>query len=317
MDANSNNPPTNILPPGTSSDQVEEAIKRSGYPLQTVVASQLQSYFFVAEEWSFLDRETKSLRALDIFAYKKLDHTLASESGIFPSLVLLVECKRSELPYIFFKSASQKDVPEFPSIQALRSDEIFIKSSTVSRYFPISDCLGLKEEAFIGSGPILCTTFSKTVRKGSSLELSGSDPFNNVVLPLVNAIDHAFAYYKLSHRQDTYYPKLVLGVCVVDAPMIVADASIAPNTFTLAPWVRIVRHEVKLDVHGERVQRHYAVDIVHYGYLKQFIENHVLPFANVFAERVIKQKYILSDLEGYVRDIDSWKWEEVSSQPIK
>ena len=72
--------------------------------------------FAVTEEWGFVDRETGIYRTLDVFGYKNLVGKAKAGSRVEPGLVLLIECKRSELPYVFFKSPTQRRVNDFPAV---------------------------------------------------------------------------------------------------------------------------------------------------------------------------------------------------------
>jgi hypothetical protein len=75
----------------------------SGYHLQTVVARQLSGSGVVTEEWSYRDRISGEPRPLDVFAHRRLK---AGSVKCDISLNLLIECKKSDLPYIFFEAAT-------------------------------------------------------------------------------------------------------------------------------------------------------------------------------------------------------------------
>jgi hypothetical protein len=306
------NPATNALPAGMTLEQLASAIHYSGYPLQSVVAAQLMPDFVVTEEWGFVDRETGIYRTLDIFAYKNLVGNARAGSRVEPGLILLIECKRSELPYVFFKSPAQRRVNDFPAIYGLTAGSIELHESQAYTWHEPSECLGLAEHSFITPGPVLCSAFSKSLRKGKDFELSGTDPFNKIMLPLVNAIDHAFKLYKLGQVQQVCYPRLVLSVCVLDAPMVVANAM--SDELELFPWVRVIRQEPKTDKQMEQVHgvRHYAVDVVHKDYLSVFVNEQVLPFAECFVERACLKDEILATCKGVVKSLENWTWEDVA-----
>ncbi len=94
------NPSQNALSPGLSLEKVTDAVRRSGYMLQTLVASELQKTFIVTEEWGYPDRNSQEHRTLDIFAYKQIAQENRNGVVVTPCLALLVECKRSRLPYM-------------------------------------------------------------------------------------------------------------------------------------------------------------------------------------------------------------------------
>src|SRR5688572_11423886 len=133
------NPETNNLMNGVTDTQLEAAVRASGYPLQRVVAEQLLRTFEVTEEWGYVDRESSDRRALDVFGYKRLRDTAA----LWVSLALLVECKRSDLPFVFFSAAAPHVPREFPVIAGLRGKPLELDIKGVgSTSAPASRVLG-------------------------------------------------------------------------------------------------------------------------------------------------------------------------------
>jgi hypothetical protein len=61
MNQSRNNPPTNKLPDSLRRDRVVEAVRRSGYPLQTVVAQALMQQFQVRRNGGTLIATGKSI----------------------------------------------------------------------------------------------------------------------------------------------------------------------------------------------------------------------------------------------------------------
>src|SRR2546430_610830 len=120
MNQSQNNPPGNKLPDNLRVDRVIEAVRRSGYPLQTVVAQVLMQTFQIIEEWAYVDRDTQEHRSLDLFASRRI--SIPDHSRLVPSLALLIECKRAELPYVFFPTAALRLPPGFPAVLGVADD---------------------------------------------------------------------------------------------------------------------------------------------------------------------------------------------------
>jgi len=104
------NPDTNRIGAGISEDQIVSAVQKSGYPLQVSVSEMLRakassqgSRFLVQEEWSYADDDTKGLRSIDLRADLIL-HSYDPQPRVRPQLNLLIECKQSQLPYVFFQA---------------------------------------------------------------------------------------------------------------------------------------------------------------------------------------------------------------------
>jgi hypothetical protein len=72
MKGTQNNTPENQLGAGLTEPQILEAVRKSGYPLQTIIASSLRIDFSVQEEWSFVDSDSGALRTLDVLASRRM-----------------------------------------------------------------------------------------------------------------------------------------------------------------------------------------------------------------------------------------------------
>ncbi|MBK5543317.1 hypothetical protein JFT85_00865 [Pseudomonas sp. TH04] len=302
MDATPNNPIQNNLPQGIKEADLLEAIKKSGYPLQTRVAKKLSDRFNLHEEWSFKDRDSGTLRALDIFANMPLVDYSAPQPRTSPHLSILLECKQSELPFIFFETEHPARLTGFPPIAGLKSHSIEIATNEDrSVYiFSILTALGLSNHDFI-TRPPFSNTFSKCGRRGSSLELSGEDAYNSVVMPLIKAATH----YEISEYPKPTYryfqAKLTLPVAVLSAPMVITRSD-GETQFT--PWVRVTRHEYDGDNYDRNKSRFWAIDVVHEDYLSTYLDEHALPFAREFAEKVLKHDEELASCEGFTEQLD-------------
>jgi len=153
------NPESNKLPQGVQEDTFLEALAISGYPLQGIIGQQLiDQSFDVTEEWGFIDSDSEKHRALDIHASTTLGNEIDAE--IKPYLTLLIECKRSRHPYVFFKSTKNIPLSEFPEVIPLKptfSDgtDLSIQYEGTNSYRPVSyvEFLGLQDDGFLCSGP--------------------------------------------------------------------------------------------------------------------------------------------------------------------
>lgn len=307
MDKSPDNPSGNKLASGISESNLIRAIESSGYPLQGVVASKLQAEFGVTEEWGYIDRDTQELRSLDVFAFKKF----GDEGDLQPHLVLLIECKRSIHPYVFFKNVVDRKIPRFPKIAGLTRSSITVHESSGNRSCETSgaDVLGLAELPFIRPGPPHCSAFAKAVAQGEKVTLSGSEPFNSLILPLVKATEHASSLYAAESRPTRLFPTLILCFSVLDAPILLVNSPSEASRPFLAPWVRVQRQEPHQDL-GRTRQVHYVVDVVHVDFLDEFISHQLMPFVDEFVSRAEKQKTVLFK-SGTVEDLDNWRWDNI------
>lgn len=182
------------------------------------------------------------------------------------------------------------------------------------------DALGLNTLCFVEPGPPKCAAFIKAVPKGKKVDLSGTEPFNSLVLPITKALDHAAALYKENGVPEWLFPTLILCVSVVDAPMLMVDDPTSPNNPVLLPWVRIVRQEAnpsdKNRLWSRPWYRYYSIDVVYAEFFAKYVSEHVLPFAQSYAERAVEKAEVLLH-GGEVTSLNKWSWEQVRPLPQK
>ncbi|MGC2194072.1 MAG: hypothetical protein WA628_05310 [Terriglobales bacterium] len=296
------NPKTNQLGQGIDEAQVYAAIEKSGYPLQTRVAEILRPSFEVQEEWCYVDRDTRELRSIDLRAWRIL-HGWEPQPRVRPHVDLLVECKQSQLPYVFFLSPGKPHmIVDFPVIAGLRNDQITISTDDdASRWnLTVINTLSLSADAF-RQEPVHCNTFSKCVRKGPNIELSGVDAYSSLILPLIKALQH-FEVAETAVQTAWYFDAhLLVALGVLDAPMISSAVDDdGKTTLTLLPWVRVLRHEYSDKAERWDKNRVRAVDIVHKDFLGTYLKTHLLPFAERFSERVLRHPTELATSKGFI-----------------
>jgi hypothetical protein len=227
-------------------------------------------------------------------------------------LAILIECKRSGSPYVFFRSATDRRSPDFPAVYGLEKAgiDIAVDGQGSSNAFA-TKAFGLDEMKFVLSGPPMVSTFAKTELKGEKATLSGEDVYSGILMPLIGAMKQASSFVLGWHSGGKKYPAVTLGVCVLDAPMLLADARKRPHDLTLTPWVRIARQEIVTDAHpGSGKVRFYAFDIVHLDFFRKFLDDYLLPFANEYGERVKQMLGVIKRGSGTVQSND-WRWSDI------
>jgi hypothetical protein len=311
MEQHPQNPPANNLPVSINESDFIRAIEASGYPLQGVVAEKLKGQFIVAEEWGYIDRDSKEHRSLDIYASKWLG---GNDGEIQPGVGLLIECKRSQQPFVFFQNLTRKHIPHFPTVVGLptgRRIAVSERSGGRTREVELTEATGLDQLPFVSTGPPLCSAFSKAIPSGKKVELSGSDAFNSVVLPLVKAQAHAVELFDRANNQPPHLPRILMGLGVLEAPMVLVEGPSAAAHPKLVPWVRVVRQEA-IPVKGfmSDQYRFFVIDIVHADYFETFRDTHLMPFAESAAARLRERHRVILG-GGVVDSLDNFKWGQI------
>jgi len=314
--ATPNNPPSNKLGAGLTEADVSAAVSKSGYPLQTIVANSLHPQFHVQEEWSYIDKDTQEARTIDILAVKQLYDFTQEQPRVRPTLDLLVECKQSALPYVFFLASSRPWVPHFPLLAGLFKHTLNITTDDDASSWELSvlNALGLDFHPFITREPEYCISFAKSVRKGSDVELSGSEAFHGLVLPMLKAMYH-FQTVESPPKTAWYFDcHLCIGIGVLDAPMVGVRVSEQSHDLTLLPWVRVVRHETDEIPDWHHRTRLFAIEIVHKDFLQDYLDKHLLPFAEEFSKLTIKHQQVLASGEAFATGMGKGSWARIEQR---
>jgi hypothetical protein len=306
MDEAPGNPLRNRLAAGLTDETVRKAVEGSGYPLQTVVAANLRSLgFSITEEWVFSDSDSGLIRALDIHASRPL-YDLRRERGgrVRPELAILVECKRSDMPYIFFASETRPGHGGLATpVAGLHEDRISIQTDDDMSTWSFSTVrtLDLAEHPFVAEPPHVALSFTKAARKGKDVTVSGSDPYQSLVLPLTKALGSYAA--RVAPPETAVYFDLVMpiGLAVIDGPMILATVSPSGVEYELNPWIRVYRHDVAAEA-GHRFEREklHAIDCVHSSWLDNYVTQHLQPFADEFGRRALRHGTEIATGAGFV-----------------
>lgn len=310
------NPAANTLGAGVNDAMVEQAISASGYPLQLVVAQKLSGEFSIQEEWSFVDADTGSARTIDLVASQRLFEWKEPQPRVRPELDFVIECKQSDLPYVFFLSGSHPWTPDFPMISGLKAKDIALTSDDdpSSWHYPPLHVLELHRHPFLTESVPCCMTFSKCVRKGSDLVLSGSDPYQSLVFPILKAVSH-FDEVQSPPKTAYYFDcHMVIGLGVLDAPMVGVRLTESGNDMEILPWVRVVRHQACSGEDKTERSQVFGIDIVHKEYLETYVNQHVKPFAEEFSQLALKHANELADARAFVPSMGENSWTDIEAR---
>jgi hypothetical protein len=306
MDEVSNNPPENRLGDTCPDAALREAVENSGYPVQTVVATTLRGTGFeVAEEWVFTDSDSGQVRALDLYASRLLfDWRSEGDRRVRPELALLIECKRSVMPYVFFESETRPGRGGHAmSVAGLHQDRVTVQTDDdlSTSIFSIMQALGLAEHQFVAEPARAALVFSKAARRNKDVVLSGTDPYQGLVLPLTKALRDYVP--RVAPPKTAVYFDLVLPIAlaVIDGPMVLATVSQGGVSYELNPWVRVYRHGVEPEA-GHKFEREklYAIDCVHRSWLKTYLDNHLQPFADEFGKLALRHAEEIATGTGFI-----------------
>lgn len=303
------NPTANTLPAHISEAALLDAIDASGFPFQLRVADRLRAYFpRIEEEWGYVDTDTGDLRTLDILAIESHPGSSDEEDDdydvplVSPELDVLIECKQSSHPYVFFLfEGGERSTDQPPEIAGLVHDIIQTETNggPYSVYLlPVAQALSLNECAFVRDASPFARQFSRAIFEKSKLALGGSEAFHQLVLPLTKAGEH-FRRINAPHpHAGNFTAHAVVRLAVLDAPMVGVYLKNDRPELARVPWVRVLRRTVET-VDGRDRERSIAIDVVHSEYLDQYVEKFLLPFGDAFGGAVRRHEAELATCKAF------------------
>ncbi|WP_231127881.1 hypothetical protein [Mycobacterium colombiense] len=336
-DHRDNPPPYGRLPGGMKLTDVVTAIEMSGYPLQADVANTLSGVVedhprlmpTYQEEWAYVDSDSGEVRSIDIFAelqyFKRLDRRTGQEIDTDQqvddldveyeygsALNLFVECKQSEMPYIFFlREQPPSHSHNFPDFAGILTPEICLYHrdpgedlSDFAYYMSAHDIIGLYDLPFFRSPENYAVSISKVARSGSKIMLTGEEAYRSLTLPLIKAADHfkrlrAPAAETDDGEGDTSYSRIHFVIClaVLRAPMLGSNLRDGELQLIPIPWARAWRLEPTPQ--GEEAIWPGLVsttirymDVVHESFLSEYLDKLISDFG-LASERLMEDLHIV------------------------
>lgn len=286
MQVHPGNPGSNVLRAGVNEGDLADAISRSGYPLQSRVVdiivqslagrAELQA---VQEEWSYVDEDEGHIRQLDALLSFQIAPMQESYDPGRPSdpaaylrgnLDFLIECKRSDLPFICFVRALGST--GFPYVAGLPHEELTIHTSIDDPglvRMGVADALGCYDLP-LSKADRTAIALTKVHRKGKALELSGEEAFRGLALPLLKALSYYLDETR-PHPNRLYFDvRTIVPIAVVDAPLIAVHMGTGEPALEAVPWVRLVRHEPGAPARVSTQSGVRAFDVVHVDFLAKY-----------------------------------------------
>ncbi|MFF0489644.1 hypothetical protein ACFYTQ_11555 [Nocardia sp. NPDC004068] len=291
------------LAAGLTSEDLLDAVVQSGYPFQAVVADRLRSvleefswHSKIQEEWTYIDSESGQARAVDILARIHLGPKGGDRRIPRPAVNLIVECKQSELPFVFFIRESPPDGVRLLRIPGSKNSTIRlydvsgVRSPSFSFHMPVHDVFHAYEFPFFSLPIPWAISLSKMVRKPKPA-LTGEESYRSLTLPLLKAASHlesVSASGTSGPSASKSDAPLFITIClaVLRAPMVGVLLRNEKPYLLSFPWFRVTYLEPTDGAGPDSLStsvRYY--DVVHEDFLKDYLTV-MMKSMNPLAERM-------------------------------
>ncbi len=149
------------------------------------------------------------------------------------------------------------------------------------------------------------------MRSGSNISLSGTDSYNNLVLPLLKSLQF-FDYAEHPSKIANYFKcHLSFAIGVIDGPMVGVKLNENSHEIDFIPWVRVFRQESCDSKEHSEMKKLYAIDIVHKDFFDVFISDHLIPFAENFSTLIMKHQDVIADGRAFARGFGANCWTQI------
>lgn len=274
-----------------TNDQILGALEGSGFLFEQEVATTLESYgFHVETSWPYLDPDTKKSREIDLRAIKNYLQDENNKLQVF--VELLVECKDSRSPLVFFERRKNKRELEASSPK----EYIFPKktyrqilSENSYREVPAFVHLDLAPTHYYFQDSNKATQFTKIVRKGSNWVANHDGIYDSLFLPMAKVLETRIKSIPKTHRPGEWCTVWLYFPVVVIRDHLISLSGNSEN-HELIPKGRI---SFVRNLDSDSLQGSYLVDFVTSEYLERYLDKDVGVFAKAVSDLALSSPSLL------------------------
>ena len=282
------------LPPGMDPEAFTSAVAGSGYPLQMYAARVLKDHgFWIHEEWAYTDHEGGLRRAIDILGGRSGEAYESPSGSSSVGVELLVECKQSRHPFVFFEAIQPPSQGDHPS-PIYNPGDVKLRppggtdAQGTQWYSSVSVgiALDIHKLPFIARTPV-AASMSSARAHAKKVTMSGDEAYRELLLPLTKAMaEHR--RLRLKERNDKGQPQFIdvpFLVALLDAPMFLVKG---PYSIP-EPVERIrmfVRAAIDPDARRWSTTRVAFVEVVRKSAFVRFLEEDLTGFMLALEQRI-------------------------------
>ncbi|WEH40594.1 hypothetical protein [Streptomyces sp. AM 2-1-1] len=276
--------------PSPASDEVIGALERTGYLLEQRVASKVRSAGFTTITGkAFMDPDEGKSREIDIFAVKKLWEDSAQR--IVVSLQLVIECKRSDGPYVALgRDPEAVDKYRQPHshtmpVEFIRWLEFLPDGAARQRGMQSWGWLGFHE--LPGSPNLDIRKGLQLIRmnlRGKEWVADNSSIFESLTLPLMKAVEAFRPQRDRNPEPKSAHLCLSFPIVVTSGELFYVNGESETPISERTDWVSLER-----DVDMRSMKGLFNLDVVAFPALERYLQERVLLFSEAVVAKISQE----------------------------
>lgn len=278
---------TSQMDDSPNSEEIIDALRKSGYLMEQEVASQLEAFdFHVFPNQAFEDIEEGKSREIDVVARKRVAHSEESKLSAFVEIV--AECKNNTNPFIFIgRPKNQTDNLRAPQeyVFPLESYEAQEEPGTIRRrtsYKSPFFHLGFDKVHYDYAKDMKAVQFCRIYRKGKEWQANHGGLYDSIFYPIAKAVTSS------KQEQVDFNRSSDWGCFWFIFPMVIVSGDIYYVDSTIPNPVPESRGHVnfKRQIQSEKLNGVFAVDFVRQDQIGAFVSDCLNPLASKVADLV-------------------------------
>jgi hypothetical protein len=248
-----------------------QEIKKTGFPTEVVCAGIMQKCGWgVSHSQSYWDEAEKTSREYDLRAYKDWKYTVPA-GNYFLDAYLIIECKKSEKPWVFF---STPEVYSTRISQFIKTVDKNIFNSALKSEPRLSRDVLQKTHHYFGKSE-MARTFYEPFKGQERSETS--QMIYTAIMSSVNATLFHLRDQKIDKYTSIYYPIIIFNGNMYNAHVkSLDDIELLPVQHVQLSFNYMLPRTSERSSIWERNsswerQERFIIDIVHYEYLEEFL----------------------------------------------
>lgn len=271
-----------------NSEEIIDALRKSGYLMEQEVASQLEALdFYVFPNQAYEDFEEGKSREIDVVARKRVAHSEESKLSAF--IEILAECKNSTNPFVFVgRPKNQVDNSRVPQelVFPLESYEAQEESGTVGRrthYKSPFFHLGFNELHHDYAKDMKAVQFCRIYRKGKNWQANHGGLYDSIFYPMAKAVTSSKqTQLSFNRSPDWRCFWFIFPMVIVSGDIYYVDST----KHRPAPESR-GHVTFKRQIQSEKLNGIFAVEFVRQDQIEAFVSECLNPLASKAADLVI------------------------------